>query len=89
MMVPYERTGLVDVAPAAQPPPPRQVGVLVVDEEPIVEGADVVEVAPLEQDRSPAPGEHLRRFVELALVDLEEATVAGETTGEEIGAQRC
>ncbi len=45
MTVSHDRRRVVHVPPPAQASPPREVGVLVVEEEPLVEEPDVVEVA--------------------------------------------
>ena len=72
---------LVHVSPTAEPATPREVRVLVVQEQALVEEPDVVEVGTRQQDRATAPGEHLRRLVVLALVALEEPAIAAEPIG--------
>ena len=57
--------GDVREAPAARTAPPRQVDVLVVHEEPLVEEADVAEVVGPEQHAGAAPGEDLLGLVVL------------------------
>ena len=78
--------GHVLVAPTAGPSPPRQVGVLVVHEEALVEEPDVTQVGGAEEHPGPAPGEHVLGLVVLRHVSLEEPAVAAVAAAHEPGA---
>ena len=75
----HDRSGFVHVTPPGQASTPREVGVLVVEEQSVIEHPDGVEVGGAQQHRPTAPGEHLAGLVVLAVVALHETTVTGET----------
>ena len=76
--VPHKRAGLVNMAPTRPTSAPSEVGVLVVEEQVLIEEPHLVEMSGAEQCRPAAPGEHLLGGLELTLIALGETSVAGE-----------
>src|SRR4249919_1138887 len=68
------------VPPASEPAPPRQLEILVVEEEGRVEQPDVAEVVRPHEDRRAAPGEHFSWLVVLPAIELQVAPIASEPT---------
>ena len=66
MLVAHDRRGDVAVAPPASRAAPAEVGVLGVEEQPLVEAADVVEVAATQEHGGAAPAPDVLLAVVLA-----------------------
>ncbi len=79
--MPHDRRRLVPVGPAEDPAPPRQVGVLVVEEVGRIEPADVVQERSSDEHRRTRPREHLFGLVEASVVGFEVAAVGGGSVG--------
>ncbi|NEU35521.1 hypothetical protein GN156_33235, partial [bacterium LRH843] len=72
-------TGLVDMPPPRPTSAPREVSILVVEEQLFVEETHLIEMSGAEQCRPTTPSEHLLGGLELTFIALGETSVAGES----------